>query len=168
MGKVHAVISLPAASFLALRAGKRYLEMILMGIRGPKALGGSDGTGPDPCVPRISAEISCPDRPPYSSVGNEALLNDSFRVSDPPGTTPSLDPGAFVGTDPARPRGFFLPFEAGGLPGSQVQGAPSSWSGTGTGTGATRQGRSLRPRRRPGRPRQSQPQLAGDSHRHKA
>jgi len=97
MGKVHAVISLPAASFLALRAGKRYLEMILMGIRGPKALGGSDGTGPDPCVPRISAEISCPDRPPYSSVGDEVLLSDSFRGGDRPGATLSLDPAAFIG-----------------------------------------------------------------------
>jgi len=76
--------------------------MILIWLRGAKALGDSYGTGPDPTlgVPRISAKIICPDRPPYSSVGDEVLLSDCFRGGDRPGATLSLDPAAFVGTDP--------------------------------------------------------------------
>jgi len=73
--------------------------MILIWLRGAKALGDSYGTGPDPTlgVPRISAKIICPDRPPYSSVGDEVLLSDSFRGGDRPGATLSLDPAAFIG-----------------------------------------------------------------------
>jgi hypothetical protein len=64
-----------------------------------EGLGDSYGTGPDPTlgVPRISAKIICPDRPPYSSVGDEVLLSDSFRGGDRPGATLSLDPAAFIG-----------------------------------------------------------------------
>jgi len=91
------VISLPAASFLALMARKRYLEMILIWLRGAKALGDSYGTGPDPTLggPLISAKIICPDRPPYSSVGDEVLLSDSFRVDD---STPSTNCAAGLAT----------------------------------------------------------------------